>query len=238
MLFRSIRSLRKVTARHPDDIGASEWLLSLLREQQRWPEATREFLAFSRTSAPPGEIVQVGLGLAQELANARQGNEAEAVYRRLLELDPDDSWLLNGLAYLYADVLETHLDQAEQMARKALEEPPASRGILYRFEWNLAHGAIVDTLAWVYFKEGKLKAAYATQRQAIRLAGNRADVRCHMGAIDEARGDLAAARQEYERALRLDPRQAAARRALEKLRRGPPALPPAPPRAGTKVTAG
>ena len=31
--------------------------------------------------------------------------------------------LLNSLAYLYADELETHLDEAEQMAKKALEAP-------------------------------------------------------------------------------------------------------------------
>jgi membrane associated rhomboid family serine protease len=210
----AIRVLQQAAARHPSDLALGLELYTLLLQQQRWPEATQEFLSLSRSPLPPEEILARGALLAQTLQQLHQGQEAEAVYRRLLEMDPDEPQLLNGLAYLYADVLGTHLEEAERMARKALEAVPNN-------------GEIMDTLAWIYFKEGDLKDAYATQQQAVRLDRKQADLRYHMGAIDEARGDLAAARTEYETALRLDPRQVEARRALEALRRRPavPALP-------------
>jgi membrane associated rhomboid family serine protease/Flp pilus assembly protein TadD len=212
----AIRALQQAAARHPNDIGLQLELLSLLEQRQRWPEATQAFLALSPSRLSPEELYTEGFPLAITLDQLRRGSEAEAVYRRLLERDPDNPALLNGLAYLYADVLDTHLNEAEQMARKALEA-------------DSHNGGIMDTLAWIYFKEGDLNGAYTTQQQALRLPGEQAEIlHFHMGAIDEARGDLTAAQKEYETALRLDPSQAEARRALEKLRRRPPgpALPP------------
>jgi tetratricopeptide (TPR) repeat protein len=203
-------------------------LLDLLEQRQRWPEATQEFLALSRAPLSPEEVHDFGLQLLVSLDQFHRGQEEAAVYRRLLELNPDDPWLLNDLAYLDADVLDAHLDEAERMARKALVALPNT-------------GLIVDTLGWIYFKQGNLKDAYATQQQAIRLDGKHAGLRYHMGAIDEARGDLAAAQKEYETALRLDPSQTEARRALAGLRRrqsapaaSSPVLPSAAPKVGAR----
>lgn len=143
-------------------------------------------------------------------ATARQPAQRAAVYRDLLAQDPEDPALMNQLAYFEADVLDAHLDEAERLARKAVQAMPND-------------GEIVDTLAWVYFKEGKLPDAEMTQKRAVRLDGNQADLRYHLGAIEAARGELAAARQEFETALRLDPKQADARRALAALPRRPAA---------------
>jgi membrane associated rhomboid family serine protease/Tfp pilus assembly protein PilF len=219
----AIHNLRQAILRQPNAPGAREWLMTLLEREKRYPELTREFLDLSRTSLPQGELLAEGIHLADTLANAHQGAEAEAVYRRLMELDPDNSLVLNGLAYLYADVLETHLDEAEKLAQKALNRiprggdgpswlPGASRLKEYR-------GAVLDTLAWVYFKEGKLAEAYSTQQEAVRLAGDNPEIRYHMGRIQEGRGQLPAARSEYGFALREDPKYAPARLALERLRR-------------------
>lgn len=185
-----------------------------LLAQRRWSQATQEFLAASRRPLPPEVILPVGLAIAGRLGEEHQGPVAEAVYRRLLELAPNDPEVLNGLAYLYADVLETNLAEAERRARKALEKLPNS-------------GEILDTLAWVYYKEGKLADALGTQRQAVRFAGNSAVIHYHLGAIEEKLGSLATARQEYEAALRLDPKFAPAALALKRLQgHKPPAPPP------------
>jgi membrane associated rhomboid family serine protease len=216
----AIRALRRATSRHPEEIGAQLALLSFLEQKRRWPEAVQAYLALSRSTLPPDETYNLGVELAQVLDQLHQGPEAELVYRRLLELNPEDSQVLNGLAYLYADVLDSHLDEAERMARKALQAAPNDP-------------MITDTLAWIYFKQGKLGDAYAQQRQAIQLADSHtwlrypsaamADLHYHMGAINEGRGDLAGARSEYETALRLDPNQAQARQALAKLNARPAA---------------
>src|SRR5207302_1144308 len=123
----------------------------------RWPDVTREVLAFSHSALPSDAILAVAAPVAGGLAEVRQGREAEAIYRRLLQLDPDNYDLLNGLAYLYADVLETKLPEAERMARQALENMPGNSTPLSQAVWGTGRGAILDTLAWVLFKEGKLK---------------------------------------------------------------------------------
>jgi tetratricopeptide (TPR) repeat protein len=175
----------------------------------------------------------VGVQLANGLAEAHQGPLAETIYRRLLQLYPDNFLVLNGLAYLYADVLNTHLDDAERMSLKSLEKPPETMPVVDRLEWAEMRGAMLDTLAWVYYKRGRLKEAYPTQQQAIVLTGNDPGTRYHMGAIEEAMGHIPAAREEYGMALRLEPRMAEARQALKRLEsRAPgPAPPPSPGRA-------
>jgi membrane associated rhomboid family serine protease len=214
----ALQTLRQTAAQGSTDalsrLHLYTLLLQILVEQKRWSEAQSEFLVLSRTPLPREGILLVGGGLAVQLSLSRRGTEAESVYRRLLELVPGDPALLNGLAYLYADVLETNLDEAEQMVHRALDLSPNE-------------GAFVDTLAWVYFKQGKLEQAYQTQRRAVKLAENNPEVRYHMGVIEAARGQLAAARHQYEEALRLDPKFAPAREALRKLRerRTPPPRP-------------
>jgi tetratricopeptide (TPR) repeat protein len=149
---------------------------------------------------------------AELLSKSGQGQQAEAIYRRLLKKRPNDPELLNALAYLYADVLNTHLDEAQRLAQRALANMPND-------------GNIVDTLAWIYYRQGKLKEAYATQQRAVRLESSQPDLRYHMGVIEEAMGHIPAAREEYAMALRLNPRMAEARQALERLN-GRPTNPP------------
>jgi membrane associated rhomboid family serine protease/Flp pilus assembly protein TadD len=164
--------------------------------------------------------------LAELLIKSGQGVRAEAVYRRALSRNPNDPRLLNGLAYLYADHLGTHLDEAERLAQRAVAVQPKE-------------GMFVDTLAWVYYKEGKLEEAYATQQQAVQLSANQADLRYHMGAIEEAMGHIPAAREEYEMALRLNPKLPEAQQALARLksRAPPPALSKPPRQSGSPMSA-
>jgi membrane associated rhomboid family serine protease/tetratricopeptide (TPR) repeat protein len=217
----ALRLLQRAVARDPADLDARRSFYLLLVQQRQWPEATREALAFSHSKLPSDAIRDVLLPVATALAEARRGKEAETVYLRLLQVDPGYFWSLNGLAYLYADVLETKLPEAERMARQALENMPGNSTPLSEAFWGPKRGAILDTLAWVLFKEGKLKEADEAQRQAVRLTGDNAEIRYHMGRILEARGDLPAARHEYEFALRQNRGYLPARRALERLRSQP-----------------
>src|SRR5207248_698122 len=109
--------------------------------------------------------------------NARQGREAEALYRRLLELMPGDPLWQNDLAYVYADLLETNLGEAERLVNQALKAAPEE-------------GMFLDTLAWVYYKQKRLPEALTVQQRAVQAIANYPDLRFHLGAIQEARGDL------------------------------------------------
>jgi tetratricopeptide (TPR) repeat protein len=134
------------------------------------------------------------------------------VYRRLLSRGPADPEIANDVAYTYANGGGDRLQEAEQLAQQAVKAEPNN-------------GAILDTLAWIYYKEGKLKEAYVTQQQAVGLTPGEPGSRYHMGVIEEAMGHVPAAREEYGMALRLDANQPEAKQALARLN-GKPGRPP------------
>lgn len=71
--------------------------------------------------------------------------QALAVLERAYKIDPDNPALNNNLGYMYAD-MGIRLDQAERMIRKALLGNP--------------HAPFIqDSLAWVFYKQGKFAAA-------------------------------------------------------------------------------
>lgn len=225
----AIRLMRQAMLRYPNDPGARRWHLQLLLREKRWHEATEEFLALSQGRLPPEQVLELGVLLADQLHRERRPNEAETVLNRLMKLFPDHPMVLNGMAYLYADLLGTRLPEAEKMALKALAQLPD--------QWDAMRGAILDTLAWVYFKQGKLEEAFKAQQQAVQMEANNPEVRYHMGRIHEARNNLPAARHEYEIALRQNPRYAPAREALEKLKQRAPAPPSTASSASPEVAA-
>jgi membrane associated rhomboid family serine protease/Tfp pilus assembly protein PilF len=211
----AIRLMRQAMLRYPNDPGARRWHFQLLVREKRWPEATAEFLALSQGRLPPEQVLALGVPFSSQLHQQGRASEAEAVLHRLLKLFPDHPAVLNGVAYLHADLLGTQLPEAEKLALKALALLPDHLDVL--------RGAIVDTLAWAYFKQGKLEESYQMQQQAVQMEANNPEVRYHMGQIQEARNNLPAARHEYEIALRHDPEYAPARLALEKLKQRTPA---------------
>ncbi len=67
---------------------------------------------------------------------------AEAEFKKVLALNPDNAGALNYLGYMLAD-RNVRLDEAYQMVKKALDLEPDNY-------------AYMDSLAWVYYRQGKL----------------------------------------------------------------------------------
>src|ERR1039457_1974119 len=70
---------------------------------------------------------------------------AEAEFRKVLELDADNAGAMNYLGYMLAD-RAVRLDEACQLIKKALDLDPQN-------------GAYLDSLGWVYYRQGKLNEA-------------------------------------------------------------------------------
>jgi tetratricopeptide (TPR) repeat protein len=84
-------------------------------------------------------------------------------YRKGLELNPKDPSIHNNLAWLYA----TAKDEKFQDKLKALEH--AARAAELSHENN---AEILDTLARVYFINGKINEAIETEKKALKLEPN------------------------------------------------------------------
>ncbi|MBD3246496.1 MAG: tetratricopeptide repeat protein [Candidatus Omnitrophica bacterium] len=90
--------------------------------------------------------------LKEELGNRKK---AIRLWRKVLEVDADHAPTLNSLAYIYAEE-GIRLAQAESMLKNALAQEPEN-------------GAYLDSLGWVYYKQGEYARAEEVLRQAIGL---------------------------------------------------------------------
>jgi predicted Zn-dependent protease len=138
---------------------------------------------------PEEKSLQFQLASAEE----RSGDmaAAEKIFLALLEREPDDPATLNYLGYMWADK-GVNLDRAEQMLLKAVAQDPRN-------------GAFIDSLGWVYFKQGKFDSAEKQLIDAAQLLPYDATVQEHLGDVLAKLGKRAQALERYRAALRLDP---------------------------------
>ncbi len=151
-----------------------------------------------------GIDAEVMRGRASVLYAAGRLGEAEAAYRELLQVAPDDHTTLNDLGYLLAES-GRGIDEAVSMIERALRARPDEP-------------AYLDSLGFALHRQGRSKDALPLLLEAARLAGpsQQADIREHLGDVHFALGDPARARAEWEASLRLGNTQP--ERVLAKLR--------------------
>jgi len=129
------------------------------------------------------------LGSAFERSGDR--SSAEKAFLRILEKHPDHAPTLNYLGYMWADG-NVHLERAAEMLQKAVSKEPRN-------------GAFVDSLGWVYFRQGKLDLAEKYLTDAKDLLPRDATVHEHLGDVFARRGDYVRALVLYRTALNLQP---------------------------------
>jgi tetratricopeptide (TPR) repeat protein len=147
--------------------------------------------------------------LAGELYEAKKDwDHAKAVYQQALSISPDNPLASNNLAYV---MLEQggNIDVAMAMAQTARRGLPDSP--------NTA-----DTLGWAYYRKGIYQSAITQFQEALRLSEKRgepddADFHYHLGLAYQKANQTALARQQLEKAVKLRPNDADARKALSDL---------------------
>ncbi|HVR29442.1 MAG TPA: tetratricopeptide repeat protein [Thermoanaerobaculia bacterium] len=134
----------------------------------------------------------VDLVFSLAVANERLGRyaAAEAAFREVLALDPDDGRTLNYLGYMWADRGE-NLEQALELIQRAVALEPDN-------------GAYVDSLGWVYYRLGRLSEARHHLEEAARLLPEDATILEHLGDLYVALDIPEKARELYRRALAMD----------------------------------
>jgi tetratricopeptide (TPR) repeat protein len=140
----------------------------------------------------PEELdLRFALGSAYERSGDRAS--AERTFTQILEKSPENAAALNYLGYMWAEK-GVNLDRAAEMLNRAVHQEPRN-------------GAYIDSLGWVYFRQGKLDLAEKFLTDATRLMPRDATVHEHLGDVLAKRGDLARALTVYRAALTLDPAQ-------------------------------
>jgi Flp pilus assembly protein TadD len=112
---------------------------------------------------------------------------AEAEFRKVLESNPKNPSALNYLGYMLAD-RNVRLNEALEMIRQAVELDPNN-------------GAYLDSLGWVYFRQGDLEQAENYLRRAIERFSKDPTVHDHLGDVYFRQGRTKEAIAEWERSL-------------------------------------
>jgi len=131
---------------------------------------------------------------------------AEADFKRVLELSPDDVDTLNYLGYTWVDRGE-NLPEAFEMIRKAVAAEPES-------------GAIVDSLGWAHYKLGQYQEAKNKLEDAVALSPSSATIIDHLGDVYWKLGRQREAGFQWKRALEFDPTDEEKATIAEKLKNG------------------
>jgi tetratricopeptide (TPR) repeat protein len=114
-------------------------------------------------------------------------DQAEADFRKGLELAPNFAPLENYLGYMLAERGQK-LDEAITMLKKAVTFDPQN-------------GAYLDSLGWAYYKQGQYAMAEDYERQAALRMVNDPTVADHLGEIEAKTGKLSQAIGEWQRSL-------------------------------------
>jgi tetratricopeptide (TPR) repeat protein len=136
-------------------------------------------------------------------------NNAKSMYQKALEIQPDNPLASNNLAYVMLQQ-GGNVDVALAMAQTARRGMPDSS--------NAA-----DTLGWAYFQKGVYQSAIDMFQESLRLnekrgAADDPTVHYHLGLAYQKVNQPAQARQQLERALKINPNNSDAKKALSELR--------------------
>jgi tetratricopeptide (TPR) repeat protein len=142
------------------------------------------------------------LRMARVFALERMGKSDAAIrdLRGLLADRPGDAVVQNALGYTLADH-DKQLDEAAGLIAAALVQMPDS-------------SAVLDSMGWVAFRQGRLQDAVRYLERAREL-GDDVEIDLHLGEAQWALGDKEAARRTWRQALERRPNDARLKERLE-----------------------
>lgn len=188
--------VRKTLAVNPDSPELVEIEVRLLARQKRMPQALEAAKKAVKRWPGNGDMAFL-LGSLQDETGDKKA--AFKTMEQLIALQPDNYQALNYVGYTLAEE-NRDLDRAQNLLIKADKLAPGQ-------------SYIVDSLAWAYFKAGKLDDALREIRRAVKLEEHTdASIWEHYGDIAARMGLKDEARAAYQKAIELKPADAEALR--------------------------
>jgi tetratricopeptide (TPR) repeat protein len=193
---RAVTVLAEARRRFPNVPEISYYLALAQREAKQTPQALGTFAeALHEAELEQSDILNAKFYF-QYGATAEQAGlyeKAATLFQKSIALDPENSAdACNYLGYMWAEQ-NMHLDEAEEMIRRALKKEPNN-------------GAYLDSLGWVEFRAGKLEQALTDLERAARnMTHDDPVVFEHLGDINLKLNRVAKAVESWRKALSLDP---------------------------------
>ncbi len=167
---------------------------NVLRANERFKEAV---VAYDEAERRLGDIeprhwtLLYFRGIALERSD--QWDRAEENFLKALELEPEQPFVMNYLAYSWVEQ-KKNLDEAKEMLVRAVDLRPDD-------------GYIVDSLGWVYYRVGEYENAVKYLEQAVELRPQDPVINDHLGDAYWRTGRVNEARFQWRRSLSLEPEE-------------------------------
>jgi tetratricopeptide (TPR) repeat protein len=163
-------------------------LATMYSRLKRWSEAEAALDKAEELSTKPEDKETITFLRASGYERQKKYDQAEDLFRKMLDRDPQNGGVLNYLGYMLAD-RGVKLDEATGMIQKAVDMEPAN-------------GAYLDSLGWAYFKQGKYDLAEDNLIKASQhVMGADPTVQEHLGDLYQKTGRLKLAASHWERAV-------------------------------------
>ncbi len=162
-------------------------LANIYTRLRRWNDAAQQLDKAEPLSTKQDDKIYIYFLRGALAERQKHYDEAEAQFRKILAIDPNNSMTLNYLGYMQAD-RGVKLDEALAMIQKAVKEEPQNY-------------AYLDSLGWAYFKLGQYQLSEENLRRAIERNPTDATVHDHLGDLYEKTGRLKLAAAQWEQSV-------------------------------------
>ncbi len=203
----AIEVLEQLAKSYADLPDVHRALGDLLRGEERYDAASRAYdaaIAALPMEDPTHWVLYYVRGITHERGD--RWPEAEADFRKALDLEPDQPQVLNYLGYSYLEK-QTNYKEALSMIERAVAARPND-------------GYIVDSLGWALYRLGRYEEAVAPMERAAALMPVDPVVNDHLGDVYWAVGRKIEAEFQWRRALSFEPEEDEATRIRRKLEVG------------------
>ncbi|MBD9436696.1 tetratricopeptide repeat protein [Pseudoxanthomonas sp. PXM03] len=170
-----------------------------LRQKDKQDEGQMEVFARGLAAYPDDLALLYSRGLAWERRD--RIDHAEADFRRILVIEPDNVAALNALGYTLADRTTRYQEALELIDRARTAAPEDA--------------AIIDSYGWVLYRLGRNAEALVELRRAFTLQKD-PEIAAHVAEVLWVMGQKDEARRYFDEARKLDPDNRSLLRALEK----------------------
>ena len=187
--YSDLISISKQALRNFPDSTEAEFFMALgYYEEAIYDSAYLVLDELEISKLEEGNQTQVEMLKAECLHQLKRYEEADQIFRKLINEDPENYMVLNNYSYYLAN-REVNLDDARKWSKKVITDNPEN----YTF---------LDTHAWVLYKLGELESAEKYINRAMESGGeNDPEINEHAGDIQKALGSYEIAVSFYNKAI-------------------------------------
>jgi tetratricopeptide (TPR) repeat protein len=178
----------KTQANGKDTVALNLALATIYEKAKRYGDEAAALNAAEKLSTAKDDQVNIHFMRGAMLERQKKIESAEAEFRKVLDLDPENAGALNYLGYMLVDH-GMRVDEATRMIKKAVDADPEN-------------GAYLDSLGWAYYQQGRFMEAETMLIRALDRIGDDPTVHDHLADVYMKLGKTKEAITQWQASLK------------------------------------